>query len=102
MSFFAEPHQIPEVERRIHEEVLPRFMAIPHFLGFVRTSIRGHSPGNCGYVFLGRRARRLRGDLRGIPNEVERVTGATPARKEFGIVKMLVRAPNGKFFLNMP
>jgi len=35
-------------------------------------------------------------------DEIERVTGAALARKEFTIVKMMVRGPNGEVCLDMP
>jgi len=102
VSFFAEPDQIPEVERRIHEEVLPRFMTIPHFLGFVALQSEGMRPEIVAMSFWNDGLEGSEAISEEFRNEVERVTGATPARKEFGIVKVLVRAPNGKFFLNMP
>jgi len=42
--FFAEEVQIPEVKRRINDEVLPRFSEVPEFLGFVALQSEGSRP----------------------------------------------------------
>ena len=35
VNFFIEPEALPEVLRAIDEDVLPRFRALPHFVGVV-------------------------------------------------------------------
>jgi hypothetical protein len=102
VSFYAEPDQIPDLKRRIGEEVLPAFLALPQFLGFVALQSGGSRPQIVAMSFWDDGLEGSEAISEEFRDEVERVTGATPARKEFQTVKLMVRGPNGKVFLNVP
>ncbi len=102
VSFFAEPDQVPDLKCRIGEEVLPAFMALPQFLGFVALQSGGSRPEIVAMSFWDDGLEDSEAISEAFRDEVERVTGATPARKEFHTVKLMVRGPNGKVFLNVP
>ena len=102
VSLFAEPDKIPDVKRRIDQEVLPRFLAIPHFLGFVALQSGGSRPELVALSLWDDGLEGSEAISEEFRDEIERVTGSAPARKEFHIVKMMVRGPNGKVFLNLP
>jgi len=101
VSFFAKPDQVPDVKRRIEEEVLPQFLAIPQFLGFVALQSEGSRPEIVALSFWDDGLEHSEAISEEFRNEIERVTGAAPARKQFNITKMIVRGPNGKVFLNL-
>ncbi len=102
VSFFADPDHIPDVRRRIDEQVLPRFLAVPHFLGFMALQSEGDRSEIVAMSFWDDDLEASEAISEEFRDEIERVTGVTPARKEFNIVKMMVRGPNGKVFLNLP
>jgi len=101
VSFFAESDQLPDVKCRIEKEVLPRFLAIPQFLGFVALQSEGSRPEIVAMSFWEDSLESSEAISEEFRDEIERVTGTTPARKQFNVAKMLVRGPNGKVFLNL-
>ena len=52
VGFFAEPGQVAEVERRINDDVLPRFSALPEFLGFLSSTLWKRPTGDHRHVLL--------------------------------------------------
>jgi hypothetical protein len=100
--FFAEPDQISDVRRRITEEVLPRFSQVPEFLGFVALQSEGSRPEIVAMSFWKEGLEDSEAISEQFRDEIERVTGAALARKEFSIVKMLVRGSNGDICLDVP
>jgi hypothetical protein len=92
VSFFAEPGQVSEVERRINNDVLPRFSSVQGFLGFLALLSNGSRREIIAMSFWD-------GGLEGseeiseiFRDEIERVTGAAPARKEFRVITMVMRS----------
>ena len=102
VSFFAEPDQIPEIDRRINEEVLPRFLAVPQFLGFIVLQSDGSRPEIVAMSLWNEGLEGSEAISEKFRDEVERVTGAAPARKEFNVLKMIVRGPSGEVVLDLP
>ena len=93
---------MPDVKRRINDEVLPRFSEVPEFLGFVALQSEGSRPEVIAMSFWNdglEGSERISEEFR---DEIERVTGAALARKEFAILKMVMRGSNGEVCLDMP
>ena len=100
MVFYAEEEPKPDVKRRIDEEVLPRFSEVPHFLGFVAFQ----SEGSRQVVAMSFWDDGLEGSeafSEEFRIEMERVTGAALARREFTIVRMLMRGADGAVYLDV-
>jgi hypothetical protein len=100
--FFAEADQIADVKRRINEEVLPRFSDIPEFLGFVALQSEGSRPEVVAMSFWKEGLERSEAISEEFRDVIERVTGAALARKEFDIVKIMMRGPSGEVCLDLP
>jgi hypothetical protein len=100
--FFAEEDQIPDVKRRINDEVLPRFSEVPEFLGFVALQSEGTRPEVIAMSFWNEGLEGSEAISEEFRDEIERVTGAALARKEFTIVKMMMRGSDGEVCLDLP
>jgi hypothetical protein len=92
--FFARDEQIPDVKRRIDDELLPRFSMVPHFLGFVALQSEGSRPEVVALSFWDDGLEGSEAISEEFRDEIERLTGAAMARKEFTIVRMLMRGTN--------
>jgi len=99
--FFAGDEQIPDVKRRIDDEVLPRFSEVPHFLGFVALQSEGSRPKVVAVSFWDDGLEGSEAISEEFRDEIERVTGAALARKEFTIVRMLMRGSDGAVYLDV-
>lgn len=102
MIFFAEEDQMFDVKRRINDEVLPRFSEVPEFLGFVALQSEGSRPEVIAMSFWNDGLEGSEAISEEFRDEIERVTGAALARKEFTIVKMMMRGSNGEVCLDVP
>lgn len=102
MIFFAEEDQIPDVKRRINDEILPRFSENPEFLGFVALQSEGSRPEVIAMSFWNDGLEGSEAISEEFRDEIERVTGAALARKEFTIVKMMMRGSEGEISLDLP
>lgn len=100
--FFVLPDQMPDVERRIHEEVLPRFAQFPEFLGFVALQSDGSRPEVTAMSFWSDELEGSEAISEEFRDDIERVTGAALARREFTIVKLMIRDSNGDICLDLP
>jgi hypothetical protein len=103
VSFFVEADMVPEVVRRIEEGVLPRFSHLPHFLGFVALKSEvGRRPEIVAMSFWDDGLDDSEMISENFRNEVEAVTGTTPARRAFDILRVMVRDTNGNSCLDSP
>ena len=102
VNFFAGSDRIPDVTRRINEEVLPRFSSIDEFLGFIILQSEGSRPEIIAISFGDHGLDGSEAISEEFRDEMERVTGAALARKEFSIVKMMMRGSNGAIVLDWP
>ncbi len=103
VSFFVDEPLIPEVVRRIQEDVLPRFSQLPHFLGFVALqSELGPRPEIVAMSFWDEGLDDSEAISEDFRNEIEAVTGTTPARRAFDILRVMVRDTNGQVCLDSP
>jgi hypothetical protein len=102
VSFYAEPNQIPELERRIQDEVLPRFAELPGFLGFVALRSDGTRPEIIAMTFWSGDLEDSESVSEEFRDEVDRVMGTTPSRKEFDVMNMMIRGPDGETDLDLP
>jgi hypothetical protein len=92
VNFFIEPEALPEVLRSIDEDVLPRYRALPHFVGVVvLQSQRGARVEVAGISLWD-------GDLEDseeiaaeFRQEVHRVAGTGAARTEYEVVRLELR-----------
>ncbi len=100
--FFVLPDQMPDVERRIQEEVLPRFVQFPEFLGFVALQSDGSRPEVTAMSFWSDGLEGSEAISEEFRDDIERVTGAALARREFTIVKLMIRDSTGEICLNLP
>ncbi|MGO9343570.1 MAG: hypothetical protein ACLP6E_13795 [Acidimicrobiales bacterium] len=93
VAFFADLNQVPEVIRRIDDEVVPHFSAIPGFVGFAALQSEGSRPEIVAMSFWNEQGVELSEPIAArFRDEVERVTGAAPAAKEFTVVKLVMRS----------
>jgi len=103
VSFFVPDELVPEVVRRVQDEVLPRFSQMPHFLGFVTLqSELGPRPEIVAMSFWDDGLEGSEASSEDFRNEIEAITGTTPARRAFDILKVMVRDTNGKPCLDSP
>jgi len=92
VTFFAQSDQVPELQRRIAEEVLPRFSEIPEFLGFVIMQSDGHRSEIVAMSFWDEGLEGSEAISEEFRDEIERATGAAPTQKEFSILTMAMPA----------
>jgi hypothetical protein len=100
--FFVLPDQMADVERRIHDEVLPRFAQCPEFLGFVALQSDGSRPEVTAMSFWNDGLEGSEAISEEFRDEIEGVTGSALARREFTIVKLMIRDSNGEICLDLP
>jgi len=110
LSFYAEPAAVDSALATIAGEVVPRYIATPHFLGYV--VLRTHTPP--GHVDAD--ARReitvmsfwhdgLEGSesiAQEFIGEVNRVAGTNPSRKSFDLLKAMWRDSDGDELAQYP
>lgn len=92
VNFFIEPEALPEVLRAIDEDVLPRYRALPHFVGVVvLQSQRGTWVEVAGISLWD-------GDLEDseeiaaeFRREVHRVSGTGAARTAYEVIRLELR-----------
>jgi len=89
--FFAEQDQMAEVERRINYDVLPRFSELPGFLGFLALLSDRTRPEIIAMSFWHGELENSEAISERFRDEIERVTGAAPAREEFKVITMVMR-----------
>ena len=102
VSFFAEPHQVPEVRRRIEEEVLPRFRELPGFLGFVALQSEGARSEFVALSFWADVSKPRRPSPRSFATRSSASPERRPARQEFTIVKLSVPGHTGNVGIDLP
>jgi hypothetical protein len=88
VTFFVTTALMPAVLRRIDEEFLPRFAAVAAFRGLVVLRSEGPRPEVVALSFWDEQlesSERISEEFR---DEIERMTGATPARKEYHVSLM--------------
>jgi hypothetical protein len=102
VRFFAEPDQVSGIRRRIDSEVLPRFSALPEFRGFVALQSEERRSEFVAMSFWDSGLESSEAISEEFRNEIERVTGTTPAHREFTVVRLIVRGPNGEVHLDYP
>jgi hypothetical protein len=92
VSFFAMPDQVSEVERRINDDVLPRFSDVQGFLGFLALVSDGSRREIIAMSFWDDGLKGSEEISETFRDEIEHVTGAAPARKEFRVITMVIRS----------
>ncbi len=80
VSFFAEDAQLAAVERRINDDVIPRFTAFPEFLGFVALRSIGRRSEIVAMSFWEGGLDDSEAISEDFRDEIERVTGTMPSR----------------------
>ncbi len=103
VSFFVDEDLVPEVVRRVQEDVLPRFSQLPHFLGFVALqSELGPRPEIVAMSFWDDGLDESESISEHFRNAIESVTGASPVRRAFDILRVMVRDTSGEVCLDSP
>jgi len=103
VSFFVDEPLVPEVVRRIQEDVLPRFSEFPHFLGLVALQSEvGPRPEIVAMSFWDDGLEDSEAISDSFRSEIETVTGTAPARRAFDILRVMVRDTNGEVCLDSP
>lgn len=102
VAFYAEADLIPGIVSTIDEQVLPRFSALPHFLGFV--ALQSESGPRSEVVGISMWASGL-DDSEAVSeefrDEVHRVTGTTPSRKSYDILRVMVYDADGELCVDL-
>jgi hypothetical protein len=92
VNFFIEPEALPEVLRTIDEVVLPRYRALPHFVGVVvLQSHRGALIEVTGISLWDgplEDSEEIAAEFR---SEVHRVAGTGAARTEYEVIRLELR-----------
>lgn len=110
LTFYAEPAAVELAMTAITDEVVPQFISLPHFLGYVvlqTESYAGHVGGD------GRRQLTVMSfwhtGLEGSEatankfiREINRVAGTNPTRKRFDLLKAMWRDSNGEELAEFP
>ena len=98
VNFFIEPEALPEVLRAIDEDVLPRFRALPHFVGVVvLQSERGTRIEVAGISLWDgdlEESEEIASEFR---REVQRVAGTGAARTAYEVIRLELRDVPGDF-----
>ena len=103
VNFFVEPESLPAVVQAIEDQVLPRFAALPNFVGLVCLQSQGGVRTEVVGISL------WAGDLE--PSEelsetlrdgVSQLTGTIPARKSYEILRARVLDTDGVVCVDMP
>ncbi len=103
ITFFTEEENIPGIVTTIDQEVLPRFSALPHFLSFVGLrSETGNRPEVVGISMWDAGLEESEAISEEFRDEVHRVTGTTPSRKSYDIVRVMVYESNGELCVAIP
>jgi hypothetical protein len=103
VSFFVDGDLVPEVVRRVQEDVLPRFSQLPHFLGFVALrSELGPRPEILVMSFWDDGLEESEAISENFRDEIAAVTGSSPARQAFDILRVVVRDVNGDVCVDSP
>jgi hypothetical protein len=100
--FFAGEEQMAEVKRRIDDEVLPRFSQVPAFLGFVALQSEGSRPEVVAMSFWDDGLEDSEAISEEFRDQIERMTGAALARREFTIMRMMMRGSEGEVSVDLP
>jgi hypothetical protein len=103
ITFFAEEEAIPTIVTTIDQEVLPRFTALPHFLGFVGLrSETGSRPEVVGISMWDSGLEDSEDISDQFRDEVHRVTGTTPSRRGYDILRVVVYDSDGELCVDIP
>ncbi len=92
VNFYVDPESLPEVLRAMDEDVIPRFRALPHFVGVVvLQSQRGSRIEIAGISLWDgdlEDSEEISAELR---REVQRVAGTGAARTEYEVIRLELR-----------
>jgi hypothetical protein len=92
VNFFIEPEALPEVLRAIDEDVLPRYRALPHFVGVVvlksQRGVRVEVAGISLWDGALEDSEEIAAEFR---KEVHRVAGTGAARTEYEVIRLELR-----------
>jgi hypothetical protein len=91
VSFFADDDQLAAVERRIKDDVIPRFSVFPEFLGFVALRSVGRRSEIVAMSFWEGGLEGSEAISENFRDEIERVTGTMPSRREYGVIASMWR-----------
>jgi hypothetical protein len=90
VSFYSDPGQMYEVARRIDNDVVPRLSGVEGFLGFVALRTDGTRAEIVTMSFWDGGLETSEAISVEFRDEVELVTGCSPARKEFQVFRMVM------------
>ena len=110
LTFFAEPAAVESAMATITNEVIPKFIDIPHFLGYVvlQSDVSpGHSNSNARreLTVMSFWSDGLEGSdstAKKFITEVNRVAGTNPVRKTFDLLKGMWRDSAGDELATFP
>lgn len=110
LTFYAKPDAVEFAMTTISEDVVPRFIALPHFLGYVvlMSDTYGdqmNADGRRQLTVMSFWHTGLEGSdavAREFISEVNRVAGTNPSRKSFDLVKAMWRDSNGEELAEFP
>jgi hypothetical protein len=89
VNFFIEREALPEVLRAIDEDVLPRYRALPHFVGvIVLQSVRGPRVEVAGISLWDGSLEDSEEIAAEFRQEVNRVAGTGAARTEYEVIRL--------------
>lgn len=92
VNFFIEPEALPEVLRAIDEDVLPKYRALPHFVGVVvLQSQRGTRIEVAGISLWDGALEDSEEVAAEFRNEVHRIAGTGAARTEYEVIRLELR-----------
>ncbi len=110
LTFYAMPEAVEIALVTISEDVVPRYIALPHFLGYVvllsdTHAGQGDTDGRRQLTVMSFWHTGLEGSdavAREFISEVNRVAGTNPSRKSFDLLKAMWRDSNGEELAEFP
>jgi len=103
VSFFTDAALIPDIVRSLDDEVLPRFQALPHFVGFVALrSETGPRPEVVGISLWETGLEGSEAVSEEFRSEVHRVTGTKPSRRGYDTLRVMVYDGDGRVCVDLP
>jgi hypothetical protein len=102
VNFYVEPESVSTIVRAIDEEVLPRFAALPHFLG--RVLLQSEAGPRPEVVRISMWAAGLENSeaiSEEFRDEVLRLTGTNPARRAYDNLRIMVRDTDGEICVDL-
>jgi hypothetical protein len=103
VNFFVDDDQVDPILNELADQVVPRFIQFPHFLGWVllKAETTGSRREIVALSFWDDVLEGSESISRDFRDEVRRIVGTNPTRKAFDILRVAIRDANGQPCLDL-